>query len=309
MSASPTDDTRDRAKGAQLHRLDHDDAVALLRWYAEIGVDLALDDQPADRFAEAQAQAKASARQATAKQKTPAGPQPHRSGRRQSATPPPPAMAQAALPDEEAVASARELAAAAGSPQELRASMEKFTGCNLKLTAKNLVFADGNPQATIMAIGEAPGSEEDRQGLPFVGRSGQLLDRMLEAIGLSRETVYITNVIPWRPPGNRTPTPAEIEICRPFIERHIELVAPKVLLFLGGASAKTLLNTQTGILRLRGKWTRYKPSAGGGEAHEIDALPMLHPAYLLRSPAQKALAWQDLLSLKRHLEKGAEGTA
>ena len=207
-------------------------------------------------------------------------------------------MAKAIVPDDKAVQNARELAASAADLHALRDAMAGFEGCNLRLTAKNMVFADGNPAASIMAVGEAPGRDEDLQGLPFVGRSGQLLDRMLAAIGLDRDTVYIANVIAWRPPGNRTPTPQETEICRPFIERHIELVAPKILLPLGGSSAKTLLKTNDGIMRLRGKWTRYIV----GET-EIDALPMLHPAYLLRQPGHKRLAWQDLLKLKKRMNE------
>src|SRR5690606_41650696 len=160
-----------------------------------------------------------------------------------------------------------------------------------------MVFADGNPQANVMFVGEAPGRDEDLEGKPFVGRSGQLLDRMLSAIGLDRSSAYISNVIPWRPPGNRAPTPQETEICRPFIERHIELVKPKVLVHLGGASAKTLLNTTEGILRLRGNWRIYSGAAG----LEIPAMPTLHPAYLLRTPAHKRLAWRDFLEVKMKL--------
>jgi len=280
--------------------LDRESAAALLRWYADIGVDVALEDAPVDRFAEseaAQREAPGPASQGisvTTGSPASAPPSMRQPPARPIASTAPPS---ATIPDEAAVQSARELAAACNTLDELRAAMEGFQGCNLKRTAKNTVFADGNPQARIMAVGEAPGRDEDAQGLPFVGRSGQLLDRMLAAIGLDRDTVYISNVLAWRPPGNRTPTPAETEICRPFIERHIELVSPKVLLMLGGASAKTLLQTSDGILRLRGKWKKF--TVGG---NEIDAMPMLHPAYLLRQPAQKALAWQDLLKLKRHLE-------
>ena len=158
------------------------------------------------------------------------------------------------MPDEAQVALARELRGTAATLDELRQSMADFDGCNLKFTAKNLVFADGNPEADLMLVGEAPGRDEDIEGLPFVGRSGQLLDRILAAIGLDRRSAYIANVIPWRPPGNRTPTPQETEICRPFIERQIELAKPKVLVTLGGPSAKVLLNTTEGVLRLRGNW-------------------------------------------------------
>lgn len=175
--------------------------------------------------------------------------------------------------------------------------MAAFDGCNLKFTAKNLVFADGNPNAAVMLVGEAPGRDEDLEGLPFVGRSGRLLDQMLAAIGLDRTSAYIANVIPWRPPGNRTPTPHETEICRPFIERQIELVKPKVLVNLGGPSAKTLLNTTEGILRLRGNWRVHTTASGIA----IPAMPTLHPAYLLRTPAHKKLAWRDFLEVKAKL--------
>jgi DNA polymerase len=214
-------------------------------------------------------------------------------------TPPaerPPAQ-PATVPDGQQIAFARELAAGAATLDELRECMAGFEGCNLKFTAKNMVFADGNPQANVMFVGEAPGRDEDLEGKPFVGRSGQLLDRMLSAIGLDRSSAYISNVIPWRPPGNRAPTPQETEICRPFIERHIELVKPKVLVHLGGASAKTLLNTTEGILRLRGNWRNYSGAAG----LEIAAMPTLHPAYLLRTPAHKRLAWRDFLEVKMKL--------
>jgi DNA polymerase len=207
-----------------------------------------------------------------------------------------------AVPDQAQAALARELARAAATLDELRDAMASFEGCNLRFTAKNLVFADGNPQADLMLVGEAPGRDEDIQGLPFVGRSGQLLDRMLAAIGLDRNSAYIANVIPWRPPGNRTPTPHETEICRPFIERQIELVNPKVLVNLGGPSAKTLLNTTEGILRLRGNWRVHTTASGTA----IPAMPTLHPAYLLRTPAHKRLAWRDLLEVKMKL-RGLQG--
>ena len=164
-----------------------------------------------------------------------------------------------------------------------------------------MVFGDGDPNADVMIIGEAPGAEEDRKGAPFVGASGHLLGRMLAAIGLTRESVYITNVLFWRPPGNRNPTSAEVATCLPFVQRHIELVSPKVLVFVGGAAAKTLLDRTEGIMRLRGKWYEYQIPTDAGEAVSIPALAMLHPAYLLRTPAQKRLAWLDLLSLRAKL--------
>ncbi len=272
------------------------DIHALLAFYAEAGVDEALDDVPANRFEERAPQPPPAAR--------PAGEDPgHRRQAQKQASPPtmppparPPAQ-PAAVPDGQQIAFARDLAASASTLDELRERMAGFDGCNLKLTAKNLVFADGNPEASIMLVGEAPGRDEDIEGKPFVGRSGQLLDRMLKAIDLDRSKVYIANVIPWRPPGNRAPTPQETEICRPFIERQIELVGPKILVHLGGASAKTLLNTTEGILRLRGNWRVYSGPSGIG----IPAMPTLHPAYLLRTPAHKRLAWRDFLEAKMKL--------
>ncbi|MER2519762.1 MAG: uracil-DNA glycosylase [Bdellovibrionales bacterium] len=184
---------------------------------------------------------------------------------------------------------------------ELREELARFEGCPLKRTAMNLVFADGNPSASIMFVGEAPGEDEDRQGKPFVGMSGQLLDRMLKAVGLDRTNVYISNVLFWRPPGNRSPTDAEIAACLPFAERHIALVKPKVLVLLGGVAAKTLLRTKDGIMRLRGRWTDYHPLPGSGLSEPIPCLPIYHPAYLLRTPAAKRQAWQDILALSRKM--------
>ncbi|WP_420411892.1 uracil-DNA glycosylase [Roseibium sp.] len=197
-----------------------------------------------------------------------------------------------AIPDQAAIAAARDLAAGAANLEDLRACLDSFDGCNLKRTAKKLVFADGSPDARVMLIGEAPGRDEDLQGKPFVGRSGQLLDRMLQAIHLDRSSVYIANTVPWRPPGNRTPTPQETEICRPFIQRQIELVNPDVLVFLGAASAKTLLGVQDGIRKMRGRWMSY--SING---RDIAAVATYHPAYLLRSPLEKRLSWRDFLSI------------
>ena len=190
-------------------------------------------------------------------------------------------------------------ASAATSLADLRAALEAFDGCALKSTAKTTVFADGNQEGRLMVIGEAPGSDEDRQGLPFVGVSGKLLDRMLESIGFTRETAYITNVIPWRPPGNRTPTSEEVALCVPFLERHIALIKPEVVLMVGGLSAKTLLNRAEGITRLRGRWNEI--TLPGLDA-PIPAIATFHPAYLLRSPQQKRLAWHDLLAVKAKLE-------
>ncbi|TPM32548.1 uracil-DNA glycosylase [Mesorhizobium sp. B2-3-5] len=288
----------------------------LLAFYASTGVDEALEDTPINRFAEA-SRPKQSERApppvAPAHKDRPqerpssnpgvdqiraAGQQAASSRLDASKVPDAPARTvAAAIPDEAQAALARQMAASASTLEELRQRMAAFDGCNLKATAKNLVFADGNPQAAVMLVGEAPGRDEDIEGLPFVGRSGQLLDRMLAAIGLDRASVYIANVIPWRPPGNRTPTPHETEICRPFIERQIELVNPKVLVNLGGPSAKTLLNTSEGILRLRGNWRVHITASGIA----IPAMPTLHPAYLLRTPAHKKLAWRDFLEVKAKL--------
>lgn len=266
------------------------DLADLLRFYADAGVDEALSDAPVDRFEESSA---ATARAQVPQRNEPASP------REAAAQPaqarPAPAMA---VPDEAQAARARELAREARSLEELREIVSAFDGCNLKFTAKQTVFSAGNPQADLMLVGEAPGRDEDIEGLPFVGRSGRLLDRMLAAIGIDRNSAYIANVIPWRPPGNRTPTPLETEICRPFIERQIELSAPKVLVTLGGPSAKVLLHATEGVLRLRGKWKTHVTASGV----EIAAMPTLHPAYLLRNPAHKKLAWRDLLEVRAKLE-------
>lgn len=186
---------------------------------------------------------------------------------------------------------------------ELRQELAAFEGCALKKTAMSLVFADGNPQSPVMFIGEAPGEEEDRQGKPFVGVSGRLFDQMLAAAGIRREDIYISNILFWRPPGNRTPTDAEIASCIPFVERHISLIKPKVLVFLGGTAAKTILRTNTGITRLRGRWTAYKPFFEEASGGPIPALPIYHPAYLLRQTAAKRQAWNDILLLKKYLSE------
>lgn len=273
-------------------RPDIADLGELLAFYAEAGVDEALSEEPVNRFA----QPVPARRQARSDGAVSASPErPAASVQRQ----PQPAQAATAIPDEAQAALARELAAGAATLEELRSRLEGFEGCNLKFTAKNTVFADGNAQAPVMLVGEAPGRDEDMEGLPFVGRSGQLLDRILAAIGLDRSGVYIANAIAWRPPGNRTPTPHETEICRPFIERQIELVNPRVLVTLGGSSAKLLLNTTEGILRLRGNWRRYETRSGVA----ISAMPTLHPAYLLRNPAHKKLAWRDFLEVKARLRE------
>ena len=276
----------------------------LLRFYAEAGVDEALDDVAPNRFEQGAARKPPAAAQTAAPEtsqgrRQPSQPQEEtpRTEMRNAPDAPPARPQTAAVPDGAQAALAREAASKAGSLAELREIMAAFDGCNLKFTAKNLVFADGNPDADLMLVGEAPGRDEDLEGLPFVGRSGQLLDRILAAIGRDRSSVYIANVIPWRPPGNRDPSPMETEICRPFIERQIELANPKVMMTLGNPSSKLLLKTQTGIMRLRGNWGIHRTPAG----QEIATMPTFHPAYLLRNPAHKKLAWRDFLEVKAKL--------
>jgi uracil-DNA glycosylase len=273
---------------------DRDAAHALLDFYVGAGVDLALDETPHDRFAEALARRDAAQARSPAPEPRPLPPLEPLMGKPEAVRPVPKAATAA---PEEATLAARELARAAATLQELEAIVAAFEGCALKVSAKSLAFADGNPNGRVMLIGEAPGGEEDRVGKPFVGRAGQLLDRMLGSIGLDRSQVYIANIVPWRPPGNRTPTPQEIAICLPFITRQIELAAPDVLVCLGGPSTQTLLGAKDGILRTRGRWFSYQAGA-----REIRALACLHPAYLLRQPLQKRLAWRDLLALKRVLD-------
>lgn len=285
--------------------------AALLSFYADSGIEELCEDAAIDRFEQSASQARARAKPKPQReiagapsrgepqdQRAPASA--GRPGATVAAQPmtPAPQASQLTIPGEAAFEDARALAASATTIAGLRAALDGFTGCNLRHSAKTLVFADGNPEAEVMFIGEAPGREEDIQGVPFVGRAGQLLDRMLGAIGLDRDTAYITNMIPWRPPGNRTPAPHEIELCRPFIERHVALAAPKIVVMLGNVASKSLLGTDKGILSLRGTWMEYQ----AGEAR-VPALPTLHPAYLLRNPAQKRLVWADLLSLKERIEQ------
>ncbi len=277
------------------------DPLEVLTWYSEAGVDIALADEPINRFEEHRQKAEAAARRVeqkparnTAQPNTPQAPT------RPDAAQPPLQQQQTerTLPDANAVAQAMELAKGASTLEELRTAVEGFQGCNLKFTARSTVFADGDPNARLMLIGEAPGRDEDIQGLPFVGPSGQLLNRMLASIGIERSAVYVSNIVPWRPPGNRTPTPAESEICLPFIERHIELAAPDMIMMVGGASCKTLLRSNKGIMSLRGKWQTLQI---GDRA--LPAMPCLHPAYLLRTPNHKALAWNDLLAVQQRLRE------
>ncbi|WP_454918196.1 uracil-DNA glycosylase [Xanthobacter sediminis] len=272
----------------------------LLAFHLEAGVDTALGEEPADRFAESAAELKARAPQAEAE--PPARPAPQsldrsapQSPARPTPRPPPPAASPALAPHspDAAVMEAREAARGASSLEELKALMERFEGCALRRTASRLVFADGNPAARIMFVGEAPGRDEDQQGLPFVGRAGRLLDLMMGAIGLDRSRAYIANIIPWRPPGNRAPTPQETAICLPFIARQIELADPDLLVCLGGQSAQALLGTTEGITRLRGRFMDYETGT-----RTIRAVATFHPAYLLRTPIGKRLAWRDLLAIE-----------
>ncbi len=258
----------------------------LLAFYLEAGVDCALMDEPVNRVSDDSAAARREQAPSTAVRIAPAAK--------------PIAYGDAAPAPEMAIQSAREAARTAPSLDVLRAMLEQFDGCALKSTATRLVFADGNPQARIMFVGEAPGREEDIEGLPFVGRSGQLLNRMIAAIGLNRGNAYIANVIPWRPPGNRTPTPQETQVCLPFIQRQIELVNPDVLVTLGNPSTQTLLSTREGIMKTRGRWFDYDTGT-----RKIKAMATFHPAYLLRSPSYKRLAWQDLRAIAKALENKA----
>jgi DNA polymerase len=266
--------------------------AALLRWYHDIGVDLALDEYPHDRLAEPEVKS-ASAAVARLTPEPPARAAPTYAAPRAPAIPP---AAISALSSEAVVLSAREAAERAQTLDELRQALDSFDGCALRKTATQLVFADGNPQARVMLVGEAPGAEEDRAGKPFVGRSGQLLDRMLVAIGLDRTSAYITNVVPWRPPGNRTPTPLETAACLPFTRRHIQLSSCEILVCLGNPATQILLGARDGIMRTRGRWLEY--DAG---SRTVRAMPMLHPAFLLRQAGHKRLAWRDMRELSRAL--------
>ncbi len=289
---------------------DHDKAAReLIAFYHEAGVDAAIGEDPVDRLA-----ADVVAKDLAAKDVAPALAMPDDDAARASApvreraapsrsTPPvPPASRtraespQAPAVPEAAIMAARTAARSAASLEELRAILDRFEGCALRATATQLVFADGDPQARLMFVGEAPGRDEDIAGVPFVGRSGKLLDRMLAAIGLDRKSVYIANIVPWRPPGNRTPTPQETAICLPFTQRQIELVDPDVLVCLGNPSTQALLATKEGITKTRGRWFRFQTGT-----REIRAMPTFHPAFLLRNPVSKRLAWRDFLAIKKAL--------
>lgn len=295
--------------------LTPDQALALLQWQIEMGADeaigpeainhLALDrPAPADSHPDRPPLAGEGTRDADARHPPPplagegrGGGFPARPIKTPAPAAPPRALTESAA---EPAQSARALAAQANSIEALAALIANFDACPLKRTATNTVFADGNPAAPVLIVGEAPGADEDRLGKPFVGRAGQLLDRMLAAIGLDRTGVQITNVIYWRPPGNRKPTAQEIASCLPFVFRHIALSRPKLLVLAGGTAASTLLDTTEGITRLRGRWFDL---AVPGLDTPLPTLPTFHPAFLLRSPERKREAWRDLLALKAKLQE------
>jgi DNA polymerase len=273
-----------------------EDLASLLRWYVDQGLDEAIGEEPVDRFAAPVPTSVPAPRQAPV-QTAAQAPTPIR-----PTAPPAPAVVRGPVPIEspQLVEDARALAQRCGSIADLEAAVRAFEGCALKRTAKNTVFADGVVGSPVMIVGEAPGADEDRLGKPFVGVSGQLMDRMFDAIGMSRERdLYITNILFWRPPGNRTPTLAEQAICMAFTRRHIELAQPKVLVLAGGTAAKSVLDTTEGIMRLRGKWT----TLGLDNGSAVPTLPTFHPAYLLRTPASKRQSWSDLLLLDRKLRE------
>jgi uracil-DNA glycosylase family 4 len=263
-------------------------AEQLLRFYIDAGVDAVLSETPIDRLAPIAEPEPVVAAAAVAA--------PLAEASRPSPTLQAPAAAAAPPAPDVAAMAAREAAGSARTLDELRELLTRFDGCALKATATQLVFSRGNPNARIMFVGEAPGRDEDIAGEPFVGRSGKLLDLMLASIGLDNTSVYIANIIPWRPPGNRTPTPQETQICLPFIRRQIELVNPDVLVCLGNPSSQGILGTKEGIMRTRGRWMDYDTGT-----RTIRAMATFHPAYLLRSPAYKRLAWQDFRAIRKAL--------
>ncbi|MEN8196571.1 MAG: uracil-DNA glycosylase [Pseudomonadota bacterium] len=260
--------------------------LAALDWIVAMGADEAIGEEPIDR-------------RNTARPTPEPAPAPEAEPVRASMPPPRDPGPDAPLAPAQGAADAREAAAAATDLDSLRAALEKFEGCALKQTATNLVFARGNPQAPVMFIGEAPGAEEDREGLPFVGASGKLLNRILSFIGLDEQSVYISNIIFWRPPGNRSPTDAETAACLPFVRRHIALVRPRLLVTLGRPAMNTVLGLNSGINKARGRWIEY----GEGLETPIPAMPTFHPAYLLRNPAQKRETWMDFLSIRGKLDE------
>jgi DNA polymerase len=277
-------------------------ARELIAFYLDAGADALLGEEPVNRMADdiapqrLGAPASSGAQDKTARRLRGESPP---ADAKSSGSPQRPVPAAAPVSPEAAVMAAREAARTATTLDDLRALLTDFEGCALRATATQLVFADGNPQSRVMFVGEAPGYDEDIVGRPFVGRSGKLLDRMMAAIGVDRTSSYIANVVPWRPPGNRTPTPQETAICLPFIRRQIELADPDFLVCLGGPAMQTLLGIKDGITRSRGRWLPYDTGR-----REIRALATFHPAFLLRSPLQKRFAWRDFLALKKALAGG-----
>ncbi|MEM7059679.1 MAG: uracil-DNA glycosylase [Pseudomonadota bacterium] len=268
-------------------------ALSALAWQVELGADEAISETPIDRFVESKPKAAPAAGSKSNAAEDPRG-RDAATGAAEDARPAPKQQTEAAMETET-------LAAQANSLEELAGIMQAWEGSPLKAAARNFVFCDGNPKARLIVVGEAPGAEEDIQGKPFVGRAGQLLDRMLAAIGLSRaeedpkKAAYITNMVNWRPTGNRTPTEKEADLFRPFLERHIQLADPELILTMGNTPTKGLLRTTTGIKRMRGTWVKHESSGK-------PLLPTFHPAYLLRSPGEKRMAWMDMLAIKKALE-------
>ncbi|HXV28754.1 MAG TPA: uracil-DNA glycosylase [Sinorhizobium sp.] len=283
--------------------LTHSELAALLAFHADAGVEWLLEDEPVDRLAEFEALKARRAEGRAAPQTRPAAPaatqraQPAASaGRAQASAAPPSAPPSVAIPDEQAISEARFAAESARSLAELSTAMEAFNGCNLKNSARNLVFAEGNAASGIMVIGPMPYADDDRDGRPFAGRHGEMLERMLSGIGLSREDVLLSNVVPWRPPGNRVPSGREADICRPFIERQIALAEPRQLLLLGNFTARFFYAGSETIHQMRGQWREL--SAGG---HAVPALATLHPQDLVTAPINKRFVWQDLLAFKARI--------
>ncbi|MCF6214554.1 MAG: uracil-DNA glycosylase [Emcibacter sp.] len=265
------------------NHIEEGDILSLLQWYMDSGVDETIDDLPQDWFE----LSRSLTQKTTPKSPSPTG----QSGIIPKKIAP---LASKMVSIEHIVQDAARLAASCNSLSELNDVIKSFNGCSLKNIATNTVFSDGNPDSDIMVIGEAPGVDEDRYGKAIIGKNGQMLDRMFKAIGLSRENdFYLTNILPWRPPGNRKALAEEITICLPFIRRHIELFNPKTLILLGGISANSLINSDLGITRLRGKWLEYDLCG-----KTIPVRPLFHPAYLLKQPKAKADTWKDLLEIK-----------
>jgi len=260
----------------------------LLTWYVESGADEAIGDTPVNRIKVPRPNSALAPTVSTTTGES---------------APRKPGMKLPIESTDETAASACAIAATCLDLSSLRTALDAFNGCALKKTATQLVFSDGNPDAEVMLVGEAPGGDEDRVGRPFVGPAGKLLDLMLSAIGLDRTRAYITNIVPWRPPGNRNPSDNEVAICLPFLHRHIELVRPRILVLVGGVPANALLGVKQGITKVRGRWHIYRGNPHAHDGTEIPTMPIFHTAYLLRSPAKKKEAWRDLLEIKKRLEE------